>query len=285
MNLGDDVEPFKLYKYDTKLAGYKIYPLDIGEVSLITGHGYFIRLENNVEVDVGGAANNNDMTVELADTGWHAIGNPFIKPVNVADLKINGQTFDQAVSSGLIGGTIYSWKVDADNSDAYEVVDSSGQIKPWEGDWLETKSANLTLTIPAPAGLGTFVPPLPDSYNPPLAPSEGGGRRAEGGSNIADGQFSLKFSLTSDFASDLITALGTRQNAKIGFDSKDQREPPILEGTVAAYFNHKDWDTEPGWYNTDYQPSLEIGGQRTWELVLYTNKPKAKMRLSWDKAI
>ena len=292
VNLGDDIEPFKLYKYDTKLAGYKIYPLDIGEVSLITGHGYFLRLENDVEVDIGGAANNNDMTIELADTGWHAIGTPFIKPVNVADLKINGQTFDQAVSSGLIGGTIYSWKVDANSLDAYEVVDSSGQIKPWEGDWLETKSANLTLTIPAPAGLGTFVPPLPDSYNPPLAPSEGGGRRAEGGSNIADGQFSLKFVLTSNFASDLITALGTRQNAKVGFDTLDQSEPPILEGTVAAYFNHKDWQTDTALkngassrYNTDYQPALEIGETRTWELVVYTNKPKAKMRLSWDKAI
>ena len=98
------------------------------------------------------------------------------------------------------------------------------------------------------------------------------------------GEFDLRFELTSDFASDKITTLGTRQNAKVGFDSFEQSEPPILEGTVSSYFNHKDWDIEPGWYNTDYQPALEIGEERTWKLVVYIN-PKAKMRLSWDKVI
>ncbi len=106
------------------------------------------------------------------------------------------------------------------------------------------------------------------------------------------GDFDLRFELTSDFASDIITTLGTRQNAKVGFDTLDQSEPPILEGTVAAYFNHKDWQTDTALkngassrYNTDYQPALEIGETRTWGLVVYTNKPRANMRLSWDKAI
>jgi len=280
VNLGDDIEPFKLYQYDTTLGGYKIYPLDIGEVALQTGHGYFIRLENDVEVDIGGAANNNDIApIELDAAGWHAIGNPYVKPVNVVDLKINGQTFNQAVSNGLIGGTVYGWKVDSNNSDAYQVV---GQMQAWEGHWFETKADNLTLTIPAPEGLGSFVPPLPDSYQPPMAPPVA---PATHNTQYASGEFDLRFELTSDFASDLITALGTRQNAKVGFDLFDASEPPILKGTVAAYFNHKDWQTEPGWYNTNYQPSLKVSETRTWKLVAYTDKPKSTMQLSWERAI
>jgi len=34
--------------------------------------------------------------------------------------------------------------------------------------------------------------------------------------------FSLRFALTSDFASDLTTMLGTRQKAQIGWDALDQ---------------------------------------------------------------
>ncbi len=37
-NLGDDIDPFRLYQYETKIGGYKIYPFDIGEVAIQTGH-------------------------------------------------------------------------------------------------------------------------------------------------------------------------------------------------------------------------------------------------------
>jgi len=272
VNLGDDIESFKLYKYDTAISGYKIYPLDIGEVALQTGRGYFTRLEEYVEVDVGGSANSEDKEIVLADIGWHAIGNPFVEAVNVADLQINGQTFDQAAE--LIEGTLYRWNVAPDASDAYEAVEISGQLLPWEGYWLKTKSAELTLTIPTPEALPDY-PTLPPSYNPPMAPEF----------RIRDGEFDLLLALTSDFSADLITALGTRPNARASFDSKDQSEPPTLDSTVSAYFDHRDWETEPGLYNTDYQPPLEIGESRTWKLVVYTNKPKAKMRLSWEDTI
>jgi hypothetical protein len=88
VNLGDDIDPFQMFMYDTKENGYKVYPLDIGRVSLQTEYGYFTRLvAKAVEVDVGGASNNSDVTLTLDVAGWHAIGNPFILPVNVADLK------------------------------------------------------------------------------------------------------------------------------------------------------------------------------------------------------
>ena len=57
VNMGDDIDPFQMFKYDTAVSGYKVYPLDIGEVALQTGYGYFTRLDSNVEVDVSGATN------------------------------------------------------------------------------------------------------------------------------------------------------------------------------------------------------------------------------------
>ena len=291
VNLGDDIDPFKLYKYDTKLSGYKIYPLDIGEVGLQTGHGYFTRLSKDVEVDVGGPSNLDAKTLELKDVGWHAIGNPFVKAVNVTELQLKKggetKTFADAVTAGWVEGTLYRWKIVKDGSDAYEAVTVAGDVKqlaPWDGYWFKTKFANLTLIIPAPANLANYIPPLPPSFDPPMAPVVAvSGLNPETTSN--PGQFEMKLALTSDFASDLTTMLGARQNAKVDFDRLDQSEPPRLNHTVSAYFDHSDWEGESGRYNIDYQSLLEIGKPQVWKLVVYTDKPKAKMLLSWEKAI
>jgi len=294
VNLGDDIDPFQLYRYDTQLSGYKVYPYDIGEVSLQKGHGYFTRLEKSVEVDVGGTANSDLVTLELNAKGWHAIGNPFTKEVNVADLQITVEQtvslFDDAVAAGWVEGALYRWNTTA-KSDAYEEVTTTTQdpnatattLKSWDGYWLKTNQADLTLTIPTPDGLDSFVPLLPGSYNPPIMASPVA--VAEHAASLLKGQFKLKLALTSDFASDLTTTFGTRPNAKVGWDVQDSTEPPILSNTVAVYFEHTDWGENNGQYNRDYQPILEIGSSRTWKFAVYTKNPGAEMNLSWEKAI
>jgi len=277
VNLGDDIDPFQLYKYDTQTNGYKIYPLDIGEVSLQAGHGYFTRLQNDVEIDIGGASNQDDVEIKLNAKGWHALGNPFILPVDVINLRVNDLAFEQAVANGLVEGILYRWNTDAQNSDSYEELTSSSQLQPWDGFWLKTNQNDITLIMPAPAGLENAESPLPNSYNPPMSPTII--------THNAPGEFLLRLSLTSDFASDLTTTLGTRQNAKVGLDSFDQSEPPILNETVSVYFNHQDWvDDGAGLYNRDYQPILNPGETRTWKFTVYTKKPDAEMTLSWKNA-
>ena len=310
VNLGDDIDPFKLFQYDTGLSGYKIYPFDIGEVGLQTGHGYFTRLEANVEVDVGGSSNSDDVTLDLEVEGWHAIGNPFIKEVDVASLIVNDgsgeKLFDAAVAADLVEGTLYRWNIVTENaaflsevaiSDSYQPVTSAlnsgefGYLAPWDACWLKTNQANLTLKIPAPDDLPNN-PPMPDYLKPPMAPV--GHAASLPVVNLPDAQFSLKLSLTSDFASDLTTTLGTHQNAQTGWDIFDQSEPPTLSKTVAVYFNHPDWGDDTalkngagggGLYNRDYQPALKVGEQRTWKFTVYTDKQDAEMTLSWEKAI
>ncbi|MBU0702004.1 hypothetical protein KKE26_12075 [bacterium] len=294
VNLGDDIDPFKLYQYETKLGGYKVYPLDIGEVSLQTRYGYWTQIEKDVEVDVGGASNFNDMELELNFVGWQAIGNPFILPVNVADLDVREGTsaavsFDQAVAAGLIEGTLYRWDIVTQEeayaskvsiSDSYEAITNSSKLEPWEGYWLKTKKPNITLIIPAPPGIGTATVEMPDSFKPPRAP-----RLNRQISMSPSPQFSFCVEVFSDGALDRSTILGTNQEAKPGQDALDSTEPPVMGQTVAAYFEHSDWGEAAGMYNQDCQPAMDVGEQRTWQLTVYTDKPNALMTVSWEKAI
>jgi len=278
VNLGDDIDPFQLYKYNTALKGYNIYPLDIGLVSLERGNGYFTRLKSDVEVDVGGSSNLTNVTLTLVDKGWYAIGNPFILPVNVSALKFNNQTFSAAVTANLIEGTLYRWNTTS-SPDAYEAVTSTGQLTPWEGYWIKTKAANVTMLITAPSGITTATATLPASFNPPMAPP------AYQQPIVTAPQFDLRLELVSSSASDLITTLGTRDDAQSGPDIMDQSEPPTLGQTVAAYFEHTDWGNDAGLYNTDYQPTLRIGEERIWNFTAFTDKSGEDMTLSWEKSI
>ena len=332
---------FQLYQYNTALQGYKIYPFDLGELGLVTGRAYFTRLEQDVEVDIGGTKNSANMPLSLNTAGWHAIGNPFLLPVQVSALEVSDgnstNSFSEAVTAGWIQGTLYRWSVGATQftaattqlsdaaldaqiippelktafnthlgidvsaasvvvveprerweihhtsgiylvsyatgggspstlevalPDAYAQVTSSDALEPWDGCWLKTEVNNLTVTMPAPSGLGSIPNPLPDSLStPPMAPPASGAfvasglnrKRTEMGS-----RFSLRLMLTSGASSDVSTTFGTHPAAQIGPDALDASEPPILGGTVALYFEHADWGADGGLYNTDYQPSLAV---------------------------
>ncbi|MBI4848801.1 MAG: T9SS type A sorting domain-containing protein [Nitrospirae bacterium] len=284
VNLGDDIDPFKLYQYDTRLSGYKIYPLDIGQVALQPGHGYFTMLEKNVEVDVGGARNYVPATVTMQHAGWHAIGNPFLLPVNVASLQVQEGTFSsvvsfaQAVANGLIEGTLYRWNVGT-LTDSYVVVTMQDKLNRWEGYWLRTKKQDISLIIPVPDGETKEMPELPPSFRPyvfytsPLMEQE------------SPHQFVLGLELFSSGVSDISTILGTHQNARQDSDTLDSMEPPIMPQTIAAYFEHPDLTERVKLYNRDYQPCLEPGQECVWQLVVHSDQPNTQMKLSWDKTI
>ena len=172
-------------------------------------------------------------------------------------------------------------------SDSYKEVTSGDQLNQWDGYWFKTNQADLTVKIPAPPDLPDS-PPSPDYLKPRMTPvAEFAKIRAEypKSGDFGYGQFNLQLSLTSKFASDLTTTLGTRQNAELGWDVMDSAEPPILGETVAAYFKHNDWKERAGMYNRDIQPALQIGKSRTWQLTVYTGKPETELTLTWKDAI
>ncbi len=277
VNIGDDVDPFQLFKYDSAINGYKVYPFDLGQVSLQAGHGYFTRLDADVEVDIGGTNNTSDVTLTLATAGWHAIGNPFILPVDLDTLQVNGTTFH---ASSDVETTLHRWNVDSSATDAYATVTSNDDtasgdtLQPWEGYFIKTNAANVTLTIPAPTGVENATSTLPDSFTPPVVTQ-----------HFNPGEFELAFELTAEHSADLSTALGTRDSAAHGYDRFDLSEPPQLTATASLYFEHMDWDRVGRRYNTDFKPALKVGDTANWTVSVFTSKPQASMELSWADAI
>ena len=287
VNLGDDIDPFRLYQYDGDIAGYRIYPFDLGYVSLVPGKGYFTRLLENVDVDVGGSSNHSDMALSLARPGWHAIGNPFLLDVAVRDLQLNGRPFDAAVSDGLVEGNLYRWDtptpedaflVDEPSSDRYAPVASGGHLEPWKGYWMRTWKPGVELTIPAPGGIEQAQPPTPEYLQPPLAKPTLAGVRP------GPGEFELALELRSAGSSDVTTSLGARSGASVGRDALDASEPPIPGGTVAAYFSQAEWGEASGQYNTDFRPPLGVGEARTWTVTALAAGDDAA-ELSWSQSI
>ncbi|MBI1923096.1 hypothetical protein HYR99_02485 [Candidatus Poribacteria bacterium] len=204
-------------------------------------------------------------------------GNPTVTVVT------GGAAWQVSDTDSTGGTTLYTvtyngirFKVDQ-AADDYQSVDASGTLQPWEGYGMKTNVDDVTLTIPAPSGLETNINQLPPSYLPPLAPPLAGG--------VVEKGFALRLALTSAFASDLITELGTRPTAEIGRDAYDTAEPPTLGQTVSVYFDHPEWGDRAGQYNTDYQPLLDVGETRTWRLTVFTDRPNAEMTLSWASVL
>ena len=298
VNLGDDIDPFKLYQYDSDTNGYKIYPLDIGEMALQPGQAYFTILEQDVaQVDIGGTINHSSEPLSLENPGWHAIGNPLPKAVTVSSLKANDVGFKEAVSQSLIEGTLYTWGIESGEVDRYRIVSVDDQLLPWRGSWIRTLKAGIKLSFTSPDIPNNYVPSLPDRFIPPMGPAKALASDAAAG-------FELKFELTSDMSSDTTTRLGTHEAAKLGWDRMDQSEPPRLKHTVSAYFHHSDWPTSGhsdfhdrngtdstqrrgiglGRYNHDFQSLLEIDESRQWELVTYYDQP-GDLKLSWAGSV
>ncbi|MFC1526286.1 FlgD immunoglobulin-like domain containing protein [Candidatus Latescibacterota bacterium] len=291
VNLGDDIDPFRLYQYDTDIAGYRIYPFDLGYVGVAAGRGYFTRLEEDVDVDVGGSSNHTDVTQALATPGWHAIGNPFLLDVPVAGLSVNGQSFDAAVSTGAVEGTLYRWDTvspedvfmsGVPNSDGYKSVSSGDQLEPWQGYWLRTRVPNVVLRMPAPFGIELVQPPTPAYLQPPITKPA----LAEGAPG--PGEFELSLEMRSSGASDLSTRLGAGPGSQAGRDALDESEPPILGNTVAAYFSQLDWGDASGQYNTDFRAPLQVGETQTWIVTALAASEAGDVEpaeLSWRESV
>ena len=290
VNLGDDIEDenesFKLYQYNTRLGEYRIYPLDLGEVGLEGGRGYFTRFGEDAEVDVGGALNQEEVTVLLEGAGWHAIGNPFIDPVGVGSLRLRSGSrllsFEEAVARDWVEGTLYRWDVASaeevfmsggGTADGYAAVAEGGFLEPWEGYWLKSYEEGLELVIPVPDDLSTF-PSTPGYLFPNMKPIA-----------AAAGEFYLELALLSDAAADRTTALGAHPGAREGYDLHDRSEPPTLSKTVAAFFEHPEWGVRAGRFDRDVRPVLEAGAESCWELVVFTDRKGEELTLSWAEGV
>ena len=126
-----------------------IYPADQVRI----GAGYWVRFAGPATVESAGAGapDGEDFPMSLT-AGWNMIGCPWTSSValstaTVLDSVNASHSTSDAVSSGLIGGSLYAFQPGDTN---YEVVSAtSGTMKPYLGYWLYASQA-CTLNIPQP---------------------------------------------------------------------------------------------------------------------------------------
>jgi hypothetical protein len=99
-----------------------------------------------------------DQRLPLASAGWHLIGHPFTSSVSLNQCSVRNntsgvtKTLAEAKAAGWIDLPIYDYDSASGSYRrcGFEPWDSSQSLNQWRGYWLRSKTANLTLTIPAP---------------------------------------------------------------------------------------------------------------------------------------
>ena len=137
--------------WDAGTSLYDVTPTSPAE-SLAVGHAYWVRFPQTTTIANSGTALPTYYPFDYhLQAGWNMIGCPWPGPVAVNQLTVTGPSgvaspFIDAVSSGLVGGSLYTFQA---GDSAYEVIDpASGALTPYVGYWLYASQAG-TLSFPA----------------------------------------------------------------------------------------------------------------------------------------
>ncbi len=146
-----------MFYYDESVVGdeWVNFPDVSNQEELITGKGYAIWIREAINAtiaEVTGPLNQGDINFsQLAEgavnDGWNLIGNPYASPVkwedplNPSAWILSGVTNSIAVpDNGIGGGGYHYW-----NGSVGSLTD--GIIAPWQAFWVQTTSANPSITI------------------------------------------------------------------------------------------------------------------------------------------
>jgi uncharacterized repeat protein (TIGR03803 family) len=114
------------------------------------GTGYWVRLSKATDLyDSGTPPTGTPFPIAL-QAGWNMIGDPFPSAVSFASVQVQDVigtqgTFQQAVSGGVLSGTLYAYPA---GSTQYQSVGAGGSLTPFTGYWVYAFRA-CTLLVPA----------------------------------------------------------------------------------------------------------------------------------------
>ena len=103
------------------------------------GTGYWVRFSQSTDLYDAGAAMPADKPCPIAlQPGWNMIGDPFDAAVSLTSLQVQDaggvqSGFSQAVSAGLIRGTLYAYPAGATQ---YQAIGMNGSLAPFAGEWI-----------------------------------------------------------------------------------------------------------------------------------------------------
>ncbi|MBN2105106.1 choice-of-anchor D domain-containing protein [bacterium] len=219
--------------------------------SLPPGRAYWLvsNIERNFQLRPGKTVSTaNSFEKELAP-GWNMIGNPY---------NFNVKWSDCAVSSSTITPP-YEW-----GQDGYEP--DIQVLEPWVGYWVYHSGDESEYL---------YIQPRESSLSKSKVSEY---RLLE---NLEENAWLIQFSASDDYGRDVYNYAGMRPKAHIMYDPYDRPEPPpsFFECT-SLYFDHSEWEYQPGKYMADIRKSNSEG--HVWNIDVDCPSKNHKYQISWQ---
>jgi subtilisin family serine protease len=299
------------YSWNETLQAYE------AAAAIENGKGYWIEVEplEGAMHSEGGAVPADDVIIELSyndsssfKPGRHLIGNPFNQPIYWENIYVSEDPLDFSLlvteADTLIHNTYY---IDYDNTteayhhyDPQDFEERDGKIFPWEGFWVLAKT-HVYLLIPAdqpaPAASASYGDyPLPVAAAPTslsesetseitteLVTSSNQLHKNKKQTKTAE-SWRLKISASSSELRDDYNYLGLDPIAHNAYDPKDIPDAKTMSGSrhILVYFEHTDWDENPGDYCVDMRKGNGKPKHR-WQLTARAYGLDEPVTLHWRR--
>lgn len=227
------------------------------------GTGYFLQLENPINVTIQGQVAPSNQNISLGlQVGWNLVGNPFNSAVRVADLLV-AHTFEEPVSweiatesiggqPALVGSSIFT----LNQSGGYTAVT---QLEPGKAYWVR---------VLRPEGINLIVPP----------PSRS--RSTTRSDTVSPAQWETRLDLsTMNGGQQVSVALGLDPRARNDYDSMDVESPPAFTDMLRLGIEQPSWGRAAGTYRRDVRSPH---ARQEWEITVRPLQPDETHILRWQ---
>ncbi len=220
--------------------------------------------------------------------GWNQIGNPYVYPINFAEVQI----FDPdtlAVSSvgdassptnQLVLPAVYQYDTSDPNPSNwhYTLVDSIGfTMQPYIGYWLYVKKANLQFLYP-----GVDIPGTSVGRAALMGVGFKSRTRSAGVEKLGRGtsdNWRLKVSARSAAGYDPDNFIGVAPKATDNMDGYKYSKAPEMNKTLTLDIVHSDW---PQGTRLAHDLRSPATGVKTWNMAVRSSKANDSVTLSWN---
>jgi len=132
------LSPLVVYRYDPN-SGYEIFPSSPNFTNVEVGRGYWLRPRTaGYQLKVLGVPNIGQTTLSLKK-GWNLIADPFLQPVNGANMQVKSGADTLSVADAVRRGLLQDSFVTFDpTTHGYTNPQplSTGTLQPWRGYWV-----------------------------------------------------------------------------------------------------------------------------------------------------
>ena len=223
-------------------------------------------------------ANANGQLQITLERGWNMISNPYVYQIPISYLRLvnieqgdvggpatGSQTFAEAVSSGLVQGTLYHWDPLNKTYDAADDVRQS-TLDPWNAYFVKVTN-RIALVYSLPTQHNSVIQPAPDGTIPPTRAKKPGSlfdttRSLATANSGTDWKLHL-MALRSDGKGDRAAIIGVSRSAKT--NDALLPKPPVPQG---GYVDMQLTNGKTGGRYAQVLKSPTSGGNQTWDMQL-----------------